>query len=151
MNLTRTSLGGDRFEILGEKLFAFAFEFEEHNAIAELGVTGDDASANADRGLVEPKGRLDVGAEDQGHHQLEVTAAATQIGGLEAEGNVAAFLAKFDRNLHGVAPVNAAIGMSEGRALRVFVGENHDIAHTSRRAAGLIGLIPTIGTRAQEN
>ena len=131
------TLDGDGFEILGEKLFAFGLEFEEHNAVAELRVTGHDASANADRGLVEPKSSLDVGAEDEGHHQLDVTAAATQIGGLEAEGNVAAFLAKFDGNLHGVAPVNAAIGMSEGGTLRVFVGQNHGIAHTSQPAAWL--------------
>jgi hypothetical protein len=47
-------LGGDGVEISAELLFGVGFEFQEHDSVAELGVTGDDASANDDRGTVEP-------------------------------------------------------------------------------------------------
>jgi hypothetical protein len=113
---------------LGKELSSVAFEFQEHNAIAELGVAGHDTSADSDRGLIEPKGGVYIGAQDQGHHELYVTATAAKIGGLEAKGDIAAFLANFDGNLDGIATVDPALGMSEGGgSLRLSVRKDHGI------------------------
>jgi hypothetical protein len=58
--------------------------------------------------LVEPEGGLNVSADGEGHHQLDVTAGATEVGGGEAREDVVAFQAEFDLDLDGVTAMKAA-------------------------------------------
>jgi hypothetical protein len=94
---------------LVQKLFCLTFEFLEHHAVAILGMTGYDPSLYDDGVGVEPEGGLDADADREGHYHLDVAAAATEIGGGEADGDVTAFRAKFDLDLDGVAAMKAAI------------------------------------------
>jgi hypothetical protein len=45
---------------------------------------------------------LKVSANGEGHHQLDVAAGATKVGGGEAHGDVVAFQAEFNLDLDGV-------------------------------------------------
>jgi hypothetical protein len=82
-------------------------------------MAGDDASSDDDGVGVEPEGRLDAGADGEGQYELDVAAAATEVGSLETHGDVAAFLADFELDLDGVAAMEAAVvrGSSVGRGL----------------------------------
>jgi hypothetical protein len=55
-------LSDDGFEISAQLWFGVGFEIEEHDSVAELGVAGDDASANNDGMTVKPESRLDSDA-----------------------------------------------------------------------------------------
>ena len=90
-------------------MFCLTIEFGEHDAVAEIGMAGDNASSNDDGGGREPEGGLNAGADWEGHHQLDVAAAATEVGGLETHGDSAAFLADFDLDVDGEAAMVAAI------------------------------------------
>jgi hypothetical protein len=52
---------------------------------------------------------LKVSADGEGHHQLDVAAGATEVGGGEAHGDVVAFQAEFNLDLDGVTGMKAAI------------------------------------------
>ena len=56
-------LGGDGVEIPVELLLGIAAEFQEHDAVAELRVTGDDAPPDDGSASIEPKSRLYSGAD----------------------------------------------------------------------------------------
>lgn len=90
-------------------MFCLTFEFLEHHAVTKLGMTGYDACLYDDGVAVEPECGLNVSADREGHYQLDVAAGATEVGGGEADGDVAAFLAEFDLDLDGVAGMKAAI------------------------------------------
>jgi hypothetical protein len=83
-------------------LFCLTFEFLEHPTVAILGMTGYDASLNDDRVPVEPQGGLNVSANGEGHHQLDVATGATEVCGGEAHGHVVAFQAEFNLDLDAV-------------------------------------------------
>lgn len=106
---TRLSRGDDAVQVLVQELFCLTFEFLEHHAVAILGMTGCDASLYDDGVAVEPECSLNMSADGEGHHQFDVAAAAAEVGGGEAEGDIAAFLAEFDLDLDGVASMKAAI------------------------------------------
>ena len=72
-------------------------------------MTGCDASLYDDGVAVGPECGLNVSADGEGYHQLDVAPAATEVGGGKANGDVAAFLAEFDLDLDGVAAMKAAI------------------------------------------
>jgi len=106
-------------------LLVVALEFEEHDAVAELRVAGDDASADVESTIVEPESDIDVGSDGHGHHQLDVATAAAKVGGLHAEGSVAAILAEFDLDLGGIARVLAAVGMGQGGSCDLVIRQGH--------------------------
>jgi hypothetical protein len=54
-------LGGDGFQVSFQEVFSFAFEIQEHYAVAVLRVTGDYASADFDGDIVEPESGVNVG------------------------------------------------------------------------------------------
>ena len=121
-------LGGDRLQVTAQELISFTFEIHEHDAVAELGMAGDDASLDDDGVAAEPEGDLQACAEWEGHDQLDVAAAATEVGGLEAHGEVAAFLADFDLDLDGVARMLAEIWFGGNRVGGLGVGRIHGLA-----------------------
>jgi len=104
-----------------QELFSLTFEFHKHDAIAELGMAGDDESSDDNGVAVEPDGGMKADADGERNQQLDVTAAAADVGGFEAHRDVAAFLVDFDLDLKGVARVKAAVmfGNSGGRGLGV--------------------------------
>ena len=102
-------LGGDGVQIPVQELFCRAFEFHEHDAVAELGMVSDDASSDDDGVAVEPEDGLNENADWEGCWHLDVAAAATDVGGLESQGVGAALLVEFDLDLEGVARTEAAI------------------------------------------
>ena len=55
---------------------------------------------------------LKVSADGEGHHQLDVAALATEVGGGEAHGDVLAFKAEFNLDLDGGTGMKAAIAFS---------------------------------------
>lgn len=124
--------GGDGFEIAEEELFSVVLEIEEHDAIAELGVASDDASANMDGAVVEPESGLNVSAQDQRFDQVHVAAAATEIGRFHVEGRSGAFLAKINWDLDGITRMQPTIGFNGRRAQIRFVGEIHGISFQQR-------------------
>ena len=91
-------------------MFSLTFKFHEHDAVAELGMAGDDDTLNDDGAGVEPERGLNPGCEWELHERLDVAAAATEVGGYEAHGDVDAFLAEFDLDLECVARMAAVIG-----------------------------------------
>jgi hypothetical protein len=96
-------------QALLQELFCLIFEFLEHHAVAILGMTGCDASLYDNGAPVEPECGLNMSADGEGHHQLDVAAAAAEVGGGKAQGDIAAFLAEFNLDLDGVAAMKAAI------------------------------------------
>jgi hypothetical protein len=96
-------------QVAVQELISFTFEIQEHDAVAELGMAGYDSPLDGDWVASEPEGELHAGAEWEGRYQLDVAAAATEVGGFQAHGVVAAFLADFDLDLYGVAGMAAAI------------------------------------------
>jgi len=103
------SRGDDGVQVLLQELFRVTFEFLEYDAVAILGMTGYDASLYDDGMAVEPECGLNVSADGEGHHQLDIAACETEVGGGEAHGDVIAFLTEFDLDLDGVAGMKAAI------------------------------------------
>ena len=104
-------------------MFSLTFEFGEHDAVAELGMAGDDASADNDGAAVEPERDANAGSERKRHEQLDVAAAATEVGGFESQREVGAFLAEFGLDLDGVAIMEAAIGFGGSGSRRLWVGQ----------------------------
>ena len=91
-------------------MFSLTFEFHEHNAVTELGMAGDDDSADDDGAAVEPESGPHVDAECELDHHLDVAAATTEVGGYEANGDIAAFLVDFDLDLDRIARMPAPVG-----------------------------------------
>ena len=85
-------------------------EFHEHDAVSELKMTGDNSALDCNRRFVEPESDMKGSADGKGHHQLDVTTSATEIGGSESHGDIVTFLVKFDLDLDGVTRMTAAIG-----------------------------------------
>jgi hypothetical protein len=106
-------------------LISIAFEIEEHDAVAELGVASDYASADDDGAIVEPESGMNTGGEWESHHQLNVAAAPTEVGGLEVHGDVVAFEVDFDLHIYGVARKVAAIVIDEHGSRGLRVGRMH--------------------------
>jgi hypothetical protein len=106
-------------------LVSIGFEVEEHDAIAELGVTSDYASADDDGTIVEPESGMNAGGDRERHDQLNVAASATEVGGLEAHGNIVAFEVDFDLHMDGVARKVAAIVIGEHGSRGLRVGRMH--------------------------
>jgi len=104
------------------------FEFLEYDAVAILGMTGYDASLYDDGMAVEPECGLNVSADGEGHHQFDIAAGATEVGGGEAHGDVIAFLAEFDLDLDGVAAMKAAIALGWSRRSGLGIGRIHESA-----------------------
>jgi hypothetical protein len=121
----RTALMASRYR--GWKFSPIVFEFKELDAVAELGVAGDDASPHAHGAIAEPERGGDISADGKWHHQFEVAAAPAKVGGVHTDGNVGAILAKFDLNLNGVAWIAAAVGWPENMAQKLLVGNVHGI------------------------
>jgi len=91
-------------------MFCLTFEMDKLNAVAELGMTGDHTPVD-DYGIaVEPESGSDTDADCQGHDQLDVTAAAAEVGGLKAHGDLVALLVDFDLDLERVTGMEATIG-----------------------------------------
>jgi len=130
---------GEGGEVAGEELFVVALEFEEHDAVAELGVAGDDASADVGWVAIEPESAIDVGADGHRDRQLDVAAAATEVGGFGAQRNVVALLAKLDLDLGGVARVMAALGMRDDRGCDLVVRQGQGRTLQSMDIIRIIG------------
>ena len=92
-----------------QELFRLTFKFLEHHAVAILGMTGYDKALYDDGVVVEPECGLNGSADRERHYQLDVAAAATEVGGGEANGDVAAVRSEFDLDLDRVAAMKAAI------------------------------------------
>jgi len=94
---------------LVQEVFCLTFEFLEHHAVAILCMTGYNKALYDDGVVFEPECGLNVSADRERHYQLDVAAAATEVGGCKADGDVVAFLAEFDLDLDGVAAMKTAI------------------------------------------
>ena len=57
------TLGGDGVQVPGQELFSLTFEFHEHDAVAELGMAGDDESSDVNGVAVEPEGASNADAD----------------------------------------------------------------------------------------
>lgn len=128
--------GGDGCQVTAQELFSLTFEFHEHDAVAELGMPSDDDSANDNGITVEPKGGLDADRKWELQEHLDVAAAATEVGGYEAHGNVAALLSEFDLDLEGVARMKAPVGFGCGGGSGLGVGRIHGSAPGTRCLQG---------------
>jgi hypothetical protein len=73
-------------------------------------MAGDDESSEDGGVAVEPEGGLNADADWELRAQMNVTTAATEVGGFKAQGDVAAFSLDFDLDLDGVATMEATIG-----------------------------------------
>lgn len=102
-------LGNNGIKVSVEKYFRLIFKIHEHDAIAELWMARDYASAHDQHGISQPKSGLHAKADWQGREHLNVAAAATEVGGFEAGGDKTAFWMDFDLHLDGVTRILAAI------------------------------------------
>src|SRR5208337_1074093 len=91
-------------------------------------MAGDDESLDDDGTVVEPEGGSNAGAEWELHEHLDVTAATTEVGGYEAQWDVATFLVDFDLDLDGTARMEAAIGCGWSGSRGLGVGRIHGSA-----------------------
>jgi len=105
---------------------------------------GDDASED-DYGLaIKPEFDSKTGGDGEGHHRLDVTAAAAEVGGFKAEGDVAAFLMEFGLDVNGLARIAAAIAFDRGS--RRLSGEKiHRLSPGQRRSAARMIPVVIIG------
>jgi hypothetical protein len=71
---------------------------------------------------------LKADADRERNHQLDIATAETEVGGFEAHGDVAAFLADFDLDLRGGARMLAAIGFGYSATRGLGVGRIHGSA-----------------------
>jgi len=97
------------------------------NAVAELGMTGDDASVDEYGMAVEPESGSNTDVDCQGHDHLDVTAAAAEVGGLQAHGDLVALLVDFDLDLQRIARMAAAIGFGWRAGRGLGVGRIHGL------------------------
>ena len=56
-------LGDDGVQVSVQELFSLTFEFHEHDAVAELGMAGDDESSDDHGVAVEPEDGLKANAD----------------------------------------------------------------------------------------
>jgi hypothetical protein len=118
-------LADDGVDIAVQKHFCLTFVIHEHHSVTELRVAGDDASADDDGLAIEPEFGFNAATDGERHHQLDVTAAAAEVGGFEAQGDVAAFLMEFDLDLDGAAGIAAAIVFSRGGCKGLGIKQIH--------------------------
>jgi len=133
-------LGGDGCEVAFQDLISIGFEVEEHDAVAELRVTGDYATADDDGAIVEPESGMNAGGERKRHQQLNVAAGATEVGGLEAYGNLVAFEVDFDLYMDGIARKVAVIVFDDHGSRRLRVGRMHGSSPRLRGSGSLAPL-----------
>ena len=144
MSAPHTLLGGDGVEISAESLFGVGFEFLKHDSVPELGVAGDDRSAN-DRGVtVEPESRSYPDADRQRNEDLDVTPAAAQVGGFQPHRDVVAFLANFDLNLDGITRILSPVRARWKRSRWLLLWDMHG---DSGRARAVVGARPRMNYR----
>src|SRR5271157_4838222 len=115
----------DACEVAFQDLLTLAFEFQEHNAVAEFGMSGDHASTDDDGLAVEPEFSLHTAADAEWHHQLDVTAAPAEVSGFDTHRNVVAFLANLDLHLNRAARIPATIRLAQNWGRRLRVGRIH--------------------------
>jgi hypothetical protein len=84
---------------------------------------GDDTSEEDDGLAIEPEFDSNAGGDGQWHHQLDVTAAAAEIGGFEAQRDVAACQMDFGLDVNGLARIAAAIVFDRGGCRRLSAEE----------------------------
>jgi hypothetical protein len=113
--------GNDSVDVSSQQLFGFTFKSNEHDSVAELGMAGDDLSVKDDGLIVEPEFDLKRGADGEGHHHLDVTTAATEIGGFKAQGDAAALEMEFDLDVDAAARMAAAFVFNGGAWLNVEI------------------------------
>jgi hypothetical protein len=106
-------------------LFGVGFELEEHDSITELGVAGDDASANNDGVTIKPENSLNSDPDRKRNEELDVTPIAAEVSGFQAHREVVAFLAKFDLNPDGVTRIASPLRVRERRSGWLLIGEIH--------------------------
>ena len=102
-------LGGDGVQVALQDLGSLTFEIHECYAVAKLGMTGDDESPDEKGSPVEPEGSPQADADGERNHQLDVTAAAAEVGGFEAQGDIAAVWADLDGNVDRIARMLTAL------------------------------------------
>jgi len=105
----------ERFQEAAQAIFCVVVEFQEHDAVAELGMAGDDATAD-ECGLV---GYRQLDAHPQAHRKLirqhHAAAVEAQVGGCGGDGCGFVLGLDPDGNLDGVALVEPALGRGDGR------------------------------------
>jgi len=120
---------GCNVQVAFEELVGLTFKIHKHDAIAELGMAGDDESANDGGIAVEPEGEANANADGERDEELNVAASAAEVGSFEAHGNVAVFLTDLDLDLGVVTGELAAIGfgggVGDGMSAGMGVGRIH--------------------------
>jgi hypothetical protein len=120
---------GDGVHVSVQELFGcLTFKCFKHDAVAELRMTGDYSSVDDDRVGVEPEGGLDLSADGEGHHQFDVAAGTTEVGGGETHGDRVAFLVELYLDLDGVPRMVSAIVCRQGCGGGLGVGGIHGSA-----------------------
>ena len=102
------------FEEAAQSLLAVAFDFQEHDPVAELRMAGDDATADDDDLFAERK--LDPDALTDGELIVEQDAAAVQAQVAGVRGNFGKRVEglELDRDLDGEALMEPALGLGGG-------------------------------------
>jgi hypothetical protein len=115
----------DGVQVVIQEVLAVAYKLHKHDAVAELGVAGGDLAADDDRRVVEPESSLNMGADGESHHGLDVAPSATEVGSFETHGDVTAFGVDFDLNMEVVARVEPAIVFGGTGKRRLRIGHVH--------------------------
>lgn len=118
-------VGVDGVQVLSQSFSTIAFEFKERDAIAELGVAGDDPPFHAHGAFVKPERRGHASTDWKSRHQFDVTAAPAEVGSFHADGNVFANLTKLDLNLNGMARIAPAVGRCQSVVHEMLVKKSH--------------------------
>jgi len=94
--------------------FSIFLKIQEHDAVAEVRVAGDDASGDRDLGIGQRQS--DANAEPDGEliGNHDAAAGEAEIAGFQGQGDRCAVRLQADGKLYGVAWVRAAVGLSDG-------------------------------------
>ena len=128
----------DFFQVALEYFFVSLFKLYEHDAVAELRMAGDDASADEDGDVIQPERGVQAETDGKRHHQLDVATAAAEVGGFEAHGSVGVFGVKFDLDMDAVTGRVAAFMLEGGGSGGKEIGRTH------KSAPGVLGWVPRI-------
>jgi len=94
--------GGEFGTVLGKN-------FDELNAVADLGIGGDHLAENK-QGALELQFEFDGGADGKRIHAFDVATAEADVGGSAADRGVAAFGVNFDGHSHRKSRMLAPLG-----------------------------------------
>jgi hypothetical protein len=94
--------GGEFGSVLGENL-------EELNAVADLGIGGDDLAEDEQRAF-ELQLEFERGADGERVHAFDVATAEAEVGGSAADRGFAAFGVNLDGNSHRESRMRAPLG-----------------------------------------